>query len=228
MIDLYTAATPNGHKISVALEEMRLDYNLTNVNLLENEQKSDKFLAMNPNGRIPVIVDHQPHMTNHSKSNEPFVLFESGAILIYLAEKTGLFYGNNQTQRYQIMQWVMFQMSGLGPMMGQANVFHRYFPERIDVVIDRYQNEVKRLLTILDEQLKGNDYLVGDFSIADIAMWTWAKTHNWSGVNIDELKHLQKWIDRIYERPTALKGSKLPPSAAAEDIVKSGQNIIQK
>jgi len=183
---------------------------------------------MNPNGRIPVIVDNEANINNDTETEEPLVMFESGAILIYLAEKTGLFYGDSQTQRYEILQWVMFQMSGLGPMMGQANVFHRYFPERIETVIARYHNEVKRLLSILDRRLKHREYLVGDFSIADISMWPWARTHNWSGVDIDDLPHLQKWINRIYERPASLKGSKLPPRAAAKDIEKAGQSIIQQ
>ncbi len=218
MIDLYTAATPNGHKISIALEEMAIPYHLINIDLLGGEQKQESFIKMNPNGRIPVIVDSDNGMT----------LFESGAILIYLAEKSGLFYGNDDAEKYQILQWLMFQKSGLGPMMGQANVFHRYFPERIEPVIDRYQNEVKRLLTIIDSQLENQDYLVGDFSIADISTWPWAKTHAWSGVDIEDLPNLKKWIDRIYARPASLKGSKLPPRGTEEQVVKGGQSIIQK
>ena len=219
MIDLYTAATPNGQKISIALEEMQLPYHLINVKLLENEQKTPDFLSKNPNGRIPVIVDHE---------NDDFVLFESGAILIYLAEKTGKFYGGSEKEKYKILQWLMFQMSALGPMMGQANVFYRYFPEKIDAAIDRYQNECKRLYTILDTHLKTNEYLVGDYSIADIAMWPWAKTHRWSGVNIEGLDNVQRWLALIAKRPAADKGLNLPPRGNAEQIVKSGKNIIQK
>ncbi|HFB64674.1 MAG TPA: glutathione S-transferase family protein [Aeromonadales bacterium] len=219
MIDFYTAATPNGQKISIVLEEMSLPYKLINVDLRAEEQKTAEFLKMNPNGRIPVIVDHD---------NDDFVLFESGAILVYLAEKTGLFYGQNEKQRYEILQWVMFQMSGIGPMMGQANVFHRYFPEKIEVVINRYQNEVKRLFGVLNSRLTDNEYLVGDYSIADIANWAWVRTHEWSGVETDDLPHLSRWIELIAARPAAEKGINIPPRGNAEQIVKSGQAIIQK
>jgi len=219
MIDLLTAATPNGYKISIALEEMALPYNLINIDFRENEQKSTDFLDLNPNGRIPVIVD---------RNNNDFVLFESGAILIYLAEKSGQFYGNNDEQRYKIIQWLMFQMSGVGPMMGQANVFFRYFPEKIQAAIDRYQNESKRLLTVLDTQLEKHEYLAGDYSIADIATWPWAKIHAWSGVDIDDLPHLQRWISLVGERPAVIKGGNLPPRAESKDIVKAGQTMMQK
>jgi len=219
MIDLYTAATPNGQKITIALEEMKLPYDLIKINFNENQQKTPRFLKMNPNGRIPVIVD---------RDNDDFVLFESGAILIYLAEKTGQFYGSNEKQRFQILQWLMFQMSGVGPMMGQANVFFRYFPEKIDAAIQRYQNESKRLLTILDNQLKANEYIVGEYSIADIATWPWAKIHEWSGVDISDLTNLQRWIQLVAQRPAASKGIDLPPRGEPEKIVTSGQSMIQK
>ncbi|RLA04373.1 MAG: glutathione S-transferase, partial [Gammaproteobacteria bacterium] len=211
MIDFLTAATPNGYKVSIALEEMALPYNLIKVNLGTGEQKTSDFLKLNPNGRIPVIID---------RDNDDLVLFESGAILIYLAEKSGQFFGNNEKERYEILQWLMFQMSGVGPMMGQANVFTRYFPEKIDSVISRYQNEVKRLLTILDEHLEHNQYLAGDYSIADMALWPWARTHSWSGVDIEDLPHLKTWIDLIRERPAVAKGSKIPPRAEPSDIIK--------
>ncbi|PCJ49577.1 MAG: glutathione S-transferase [Gammaproteobacteria bacterium] len=217
MIDLYTAATPNGYKITIALEEMVIAYNLINVDLMAGEQKTPDFLKMNPNGRIPVIVD---------RNNDDFVIFESGAILIYLAEMSGKFYGSSPKQRTQILQWLMFQMSAVGPMMGQANVFFRYFPEKIDAVIDRYQNESKRLLSILNGQLKDNEYLVGDYSIADMATWPWAKIHAWSGVDISDLEHLQRWLDLVYQRPAVNKASSLPPPGDPEDIVKSAKAII--
>ncbi len=217
MIELYTAATPNGYKISIALEEMSIPYKLINVDLGAGEQKTDKYLSINPNGRIPTIID---------RDNNDFAIFESGAILIYLAEKSGLFYGKNDKERSVILQWLMFQMSGVGPMMGQANVFFRYFPEKIDVVIDRYQSESKRLLSILDNRLKDNEYLAGDYSIADIATWPWATIHNWSGVDISDLEHLQRWITQVGERPAVIKGFDLPPRAKAEDLVKSAKKII--
>ena len=219
MIDLYTAATPNGQKITIALEEMNLPYNLINIKLLKGEQKTPEFLALNPNGRIPVIVD---------RDNNDFVLFESGAILIYLAEKSGQFYGNNDEEKYKILQWLMFQMGGIGPMMGQANVFFRYFPEKIEAAINRYQHECKRLFTILDDHFKDNEYLVADYSIADMATWPWVKTHAWSGVNIDDLNNLKRWLALIAERPAALKGVNLPPRGTSAEVVKSGQEIIQK
>lgn len=217
MIDLYTAATPNGYKISIALEEMSLPYNLINVDLRSGEQKTAAYLKMNPNGRIPVIVD---------RNNDDFVIFDSGAILIYLAEQTGLYFGSTPKQRSQILQWLMFQMSGLGPMMGQANVFFRYYPEKIEGVINRYQTESKRLLTIIDNQLKDNEYLVGDYSIADIATWPWAKIHSWSGVDISDLKHLQRWLDLIKARPAVIKGSNQPPRGDPEEVIKSAKKLI--
>jgi GST-like protein len=217
MIDLYTAATPNGYKISIALEEMSLPYHLINVDLRAGEQKTTDYLKMNPNGRIPVIVD---------RNNDDFIIFDSGAILIYLAEQTGLFFGSTAKQRSQILQWLMFQMSGLGPMMGQANVFFRYYPEKLEGVINRYQTESKRLLTILDNQLKDNEYLVGDYSIADIATWPWAKIHSWSGVDISDLEHLQRWLDLIKARPAVIEGSNQPPRGEPEEVVKAAKKLI--
>ena len=186
MIDLYTASTPNGWKASVTLEELELDYNVFAINLMENEQKQPEFLAMNPNGRIPVIVD---------RDNDDFVVFESGAIMIYLAERAGKLLPTDPKGRSRVIQWLMFQMGGLGPMMGQANVFFRYFEEKIQPAIDRYQNEVKRLLTVLDGHLAEHEYLTDEYSIADIANWCWAKTHLWSGVEVDGLEHLQRWMN---------------------------------
>ena len=219
MIDLYTAATPNGHKASVTLEELELEYNTFPVKLMKGEQKQPDFLSMNPNGRIPVIVD---------RDADDFVIFESGAIMIYLAEKTGKLLPTDAKGRSEVMQWLMFQMGGVGPMMGQANVFYRYFPETIQPAIDRYQNETLRLLTVLDTRLKNNEYLAGDFSIADIANWCWARTHSWSGVEITELPHLQRWIDQIQARPACAQGVEVPPRADAETVIKSGQEMIAR
>jgi GST-like protein len=204
MIDLYTAATPNGHKVSIALEELGLPYSLRVLDLSANEQKEPWFLAINPNGRIPAIVDHD---------EGDFAVFESGAILIYLAEKTGRLMPQDAKGRSRVLQWLMFQMGGIGPMMGQANVFFRYFPERIQPAIDRYQGEVKRLFRVLDGQLARNEYLAGDYSIADIANWAWVRTHNWSGVAIDELPNLARWRDQIRARPAVQRGIEMPPSS---------------
>jgi len=204
MIDLYTAATPNGHKISIALEELALPYTLHALELSNNEQKQDWFLAINPNGRIPAIVD---------RAEGDFAVFESGAILIYLAEKTGRLMPSDFKGRSLVLQWLMFQMGGIGPMMGQANVFFRYFQEKIQPAIDRYQGECRRLFRVLDHRLQDHEYLAGDYSIADIANWAWVRTHKWSGVSVDELPHLQRWIEAIRARPAVQRGILLPPSA---------------
>lgn len=203
MIDLYTAGTPNGYKVSIALEELGLPYELHNLNLLANEQKQAWFLKINPNGRIPAIVD---------RGCDNLTIFESGAILVYLAEKTGRLMPTDVAGRFRVMQWLMFQMSGVGPMMGQANVFYRYMEQKIPVAIDRYQGESRRLLGVLNEQLKDNEYLAGDYSIADIATWPWARIHEWSGVNVEGFVHLQRWLDAIAARPAVQQGIVKPPS----------------
>ena len=208
MIDLYTAATPNGHKISIALEELALPYTLHALDLASGEQKEPWFLAINPNGRIPAIVD---------RAEDDFAVFESGAILLYLAEKTGRLLPHDARGRSRVVQWLMFQMGGIGPMMGQANVFFRYFPEKIQPAIDRYQGECRRLFRVLDGHLREHEYLAGDYSIADIANWAWVRTHRWSGVDIDDLPHLGRWRDQIRSRPAVQKGITAPPSAMDRD-----------
>ena len=204
MIDLYTAATPNGHKVSITLEELGLPYTLKVLDLAQAEQKQPWFLAINPNGRIPAIVD---------RDAGDFAVFESGACLMYLAEKTGRLMPSDAKGRSRDIQWLMFQMGGIGPMMGQANVFYRYFPEKIPAVIDRYQGESKRLFRVLDGHLKEHEFLAGDYSIADIANWAWVRTHRWSGVDIDDLPHLKRWRDQIRARPAVQRGIEQPPSA---------------
>lgn len=204
MIDLYSAATPNGHKISIALEELGLPYNLHVLDLGANEQKQPWFLKINPNGRIPAIID---------RDEDDFAVFESGAILIYLAEKTGQLMPSDKKGRSRVLQWLMFQMGGIGPMMGQANVFYRYFPEKIQPAIDRYQGETKRLFRVLDGQLKDHEYLAGDYSIADIANWSWVRTHRWSGVEVDDLPNLKRWIEAIAARPAVQRGIDRPRSS---------------
>ncbi|MEZ5706988.1 MAG: glutathione binding-like protein [Burkholderiaceae bacterium] len=201
MITLYTAATPNGHKVSIALEELGLPYRLAVLDLASGEQKQPAFLAICPNGRIPAIVDHEAG---------DFAVFESGACLIYLAEKTGRLMPGDTKGRSRVMQWLMFQMGGIGPMMGQANVFHRYFPEKIPAVIDRYQGETRRLFGVLDGHLKSHEYLAGDYSIADIANWAWVRTHRWSGVSLDGLPHLKRWRDALRARPAVARGIEMP------------------
>jgi glutathione S-transferase/GST-like protein len=204
MIDLYTAATPNGHKVSIALEELALPYTLKVLDLAKGEQKTPEYLAICPNGRIPAIVD---------RDEDDFAVFESGACLVYLAEKTGQLMPSDAKGRSKVLQWLMFQMGGIGPMMGQANVFYRYFPEKIQPAIDRYQGESKRLFRVLDGRLKDHEFLAGDYSIADIANWAWVRTHKWSGVAVEDLPHLQRWLNAIRARPAVQRGLLNPPSA---------------
>ncbi len=217
MIDLYTAATPNGRKVSIMLEEIGLDYKVHALNLGQDEQKQAAFIKINPNGRIPTIVD---------RGNDDFAVFESGAIMLYLSEKTGQLLPEAEKPRSEVIQWLMFQMAGLGPMMGQANVFFRYFPEKIPAAIDRYQHESLRLLTVLDTRLAGREYLCDAYSIADIASWCWAQTHEWSGVSIDGLDNLKAWINRIAARPAVVRGREIPQSASKSEIKKAGEKMI--
>jgi glutathione S-transferase/GST-like protein len=201
MFDLYTAPTPNGWKASIALEELGLPYATHFINILEGEQKKPWFVAINPNGRIPAIID---------RDAGDFAVFESGAILVYLAEKSGRLMPTDFKGRSLVLQWLMFQMGGVGPMMGQTNVFFRYFPEKIQPAIDRYQNETRRLLGVLNSRLQDHEYLAGDYSIADIANWSWVRTHKWSGVEVDDLPNLQRWLKQIAARPAAQKGIAVP------------------
>ena len=214
MIDLYTAATPNGWKASIVLEELDLDYTVHPIDLQSMAQKEPAFLRLNPNGRIPVIVD---------RDADDFAVFESGAILIYLAEKTGRLMPDDPQGRSTVLQWLMFQMAGVGPMMGQANVFFRYFPEKIQPAIDRYQNECRRLLEVLDRRLGESEWLADDYSIADIANWAWTRTHNWSGVSTDGLDNLKRWNEAMYARPACLKGIDVPekmPDTKDDNVAK--------
>jgi glutathione S-transferase/GST-like protein len=228
MIDLYTASTPNGWKASVALEELGLPYEVHHLNLRKREQRTPEYLAINPNGRIPAIVD---------RDAGNFAVFESGAILIYLAEKTGRLMPSDAKGRSLVIQWLMFQMGGVGPMMGQANVFFRYLPEKIQPAIDRYQKECRRLFRVLDGRLANSEYLAGDYSIADIANWCWVRTHRWSGVDIDHLEHLTRWRDQLAMRPACQKGIIVPvdvpelvdgDSDSAQKLAETALCIIQR
>ena len=201
MIHLYTSVTPNGHKASIMLEETGLDYEFTYTHLDNAEQKTPEFLAMNPNGRIPVIVD---------KANNDFAIFESGAILIYLAEKSGQFLPTDIKKRSEVLQWLMFQMGGLGPMQGQAHVFVRYAPEEIPFAIKRYQGETRRLYEVYDKQLADNEFLCGDISIADFATFPWVLVHPWAKVDLEGLPNLQRWLTAMNERPGVQAGLRIP------------------
>ncbi len=200
-IDLYTWATPNGWKASATLEELGIAYNLKPIDITTGIQKSDEYTAINPNGRIPAIVDHEQN---------GLAVFESGAIMIYLAEKAGKLLPSDIKGRTEVIQWLMFQMGGLGPMQGQANVFFRYMDEHIPTAIDRYQNETRRLYGVLNGRLADNEYLAGEFSIADIANWSWTRIHNWAGVQIDEFEHLQRWLNQLESRPALIRGAAVP------------------
>ena len=212
MIDLYTSPTPNGWKVSVALEELELPYEPHVIDLSKGEQHTPEFLAMNPNGRIPVITDCDTGLT----------VFESGAILLYLAEKAGRLLPTDTAGRYRVMQWLMFQMAGIGPMQGQAVVFVRYFPEEVPAAVDRYCNETRRLYEVLDRQLAETEYLAGEFSIADIANWSWVRSYYWARVPVEGLEHLQRWMNAIAERPASIRGVEVPPSPGKADAVKAG------
>lgn len=215
MIELYTSETPNGWKISIALEEMELPYHVHPIALSKNEQKEDWYLKINPNGRIPTIVD---------RDNNDFAVFESGAILIYLAEKTGKFMGRDANSRSRVIQWLMFQMSGIGPMMGQANVFYRYAPEKIQYAIDRYQRETLRLFGVLEKRLGESEYLADEYSIADMAMWPWVSGYKWSGVTIEGLGNLQRWLDLVGSRPAVQRGRAVPPPT---DLGQQDQKTVE-
>ena len=213
-IDLYTAATPNGYKVSIALEEFKLSYNVINIDLSKNVQKEAWFLKLNPNGRIPVL-----------KYNND-IIFESGAILYYLAEKHQKLIPNSKKKKLEVLQWLMFQMSGVGPMQGQANVFYRYLEKKIPAAISRYQNECRRLYEVLDKQLKGRRWICDEYSIADIANWSWVRIYFWSGINIDGLDNLQKWMKRMEKRPACIKGIKIPKRESSRKVVKNVRKII--
>jgi glutathione S-transferase len=228
MIELYTSPTPNGWKASVTLEELGVDYEVHPIDLSSGAQKAPAFLAINPNGRIPAIVD---------RDEDGFAVFESGAIMIYLAEKAGRLLPTDRRGRSLVMQWLMFQMGGVGPMMGQANVFSRYWPEVYQPAIDRYQNEGRRLFEVLEGRLKDNEFLAGDYSIADIANWCWVRTHWWSGVSVDGLDALQRWMAAIEERPGAQRGVRVPvdlealrrgDGEGAKAMVESARTILQR
>jgi GSH-dependent disulfide-bond oxidoreductase len=228
MIDLYTSPTPNGWKASITLEELELPYEVHPIDLMAGDQKKPDYLAINPNGRIPTIVD---------RDADGFAVFESGAIMIYLAEKAGRLLPRDAKGRSLVIQWLMFQMGGIGPMMGQANVFYRYFPEKIQPAIDRYQNESKRLFTVLDTRLRDNEYLAGAFSIADIANWAWVRTHRWSGVDVEDLPNLRRWMAALAARPACDRGVRVPvdlealqrgDGEAAKEFAKRAGTLVQR
>ena len=215
IFDLYTSATPNGYKVSIMLEELKLKYKVHKIDLGKQTQKEEWFLKLNPNGRIPVLKDNE---------NDK-VIFESGAILYYLAIKYNKFFF--EEKRTEIMQWLMFQMSGIGPMQGQANVFFRYMDEKIPVAISRYQNECRRLYEVLDKQLQDNKWICGEYSIADIATWPWIKIYFWAGIDISNLDNLSRWMDQMERRKACKAGILVPKRESSKKVVKNVKNILQ-
>ncbi len=213
--DLYTSATPNGYKVSIMLEELKLKYKVHKIDLGKQTQKEEWFLKLNPNGRIPVLKDNENNK----------VIFESGAILYYLAIKYNKFFF--EEKRIDIMQWLMFQMSAIGPMQGQANVFFRYMDEKIPVAISRYQNECRRLYEVLDKQLQDNKWICGEYSIADIATWPWIKIYFWAGIDISNLDNLSRWMDQMERRKACKAGMLVPKRESSKKVVKNVKNILQ-
>ena len=205
MIDLYFWPTPNGHKASIMLEEVGLDYEVHPINISKGDQFDPDFIAISPNNRIPAIIDHE------GPGDTPYAIFESGAILMYLAEKTGMFLPRDMAEQYTVLQWLFFQVGNVGPLFGQCGHFQGYAPEKIPYAIDRYYNETLRLYRVLDTALGERDYLAGDYSIADIATYPWLMpdTRNLHKIDIDQFANVRRWHDAIAARPAVERGSTL-------------------
>jgi len=200
MIDVYFWITPNGYKVTIALEELAMPYNVIGVNIGKGEQFTPEFLKISPNNKIPAIVDH------NGPGGKPLALMESGAILIYLADKSGKLMPREGAGRYKVLEWLMFQMASVGPMLGQAHHFRRYAPEKLQYAIDRYTNEAKRVYCVIDKQLADHEYLAGEYSIADIATIPWLMAHRWQGQELTDYPNLKRWYDKINERPAVKRG----------------------
>jgi GST-like protein len=204
MIDVYSWPTPNGHKVHIMLEECGLPYQVTAVNIGAGDQFKPEFLAISPNNKIPALTDPE------GPDGKPISIFESGAILVYLAAKTGKFMPKGDRDKYEVLQWLMFQMGGVGPMLGQAHHFRLYAPEKIPYAIDRYSNEAKRLYGVIDRRLSKSRFLAGkDYSIADIATFPWLRSWENQGIVLSDYPHLEKWFNKIAERPAVQRGVKV-------------------
>ncbi len=212
MIDLYTWSTPNGYKASIALEEMELGYRPIPVNIGRGEQFTPEFLALNPNNKVPTIVDHD------GPSGAPFAVFESGAILIYLAEKCGRLLPTERAARSRALQWLMFQMANVGPMLGQAHHFREYAPEQIPYAIERYTNEARRIYRVLDRRLADTEFLGGDYSIADIATFPWIRSSTSHGQVLEDHPNLARWFAAVATRPAVQRGLEVPVGGASAPI----------
>lgn len=204
MIDFYTWSTPNGYKIAIMLEEIKLPYQTYPIDISQGQQLTPEFLQINPNNKIPAIVDQQ------GPDGKAITIFESGAILIYLAEKTGQLLSKDARARIKALQWLMFQVGGLGPMFGQLHYFKNFASEKIDYAIERYSNEVKRIYTVLNKHLATTPYLADEYSIADIATFPWVYFHPRQGINLDDYPHVKRWHDVIYQRKAVQKGLTIP------------------
>ncbi|QZZ21356.1 glutathione S-transferase N-terminal domain-containing protein [Leptothermofonsia sichuanensis E412] len=200
MIDLYTFTTPNGRKVSIMLEEVELPYTVHVIDITKGDQFTPAFVAINPNSKIPAIIDRTTDMT----------IFESGAILIYLAEKTGKLMPLDQKNRFLILEWLMFQMASIGPMFGQLNHFKRFAPEKIPYAIDRYEKETLRLYGVLDSQLAKHEFICGDYSIADIATFPWVAAYEFQGLTLNHHPNLKRWFETIQARPAVQTGMNVP------------------
>jgi len=199
-IELYYWPTPNGHKITIALEEMGLEYTIKSVNIGKGDQFKPEFLAFSPNNRMPAIIDHD------TPDGKPQTVFESGAILLYLAEKTGQFLSTDPRQRIITMEWLMWQMGGFGPMLGQAHHFNYYAPEKLPYAMERYSTEANRLYGVLDRRLADRDFVADDYSIADMAIFPWTRTYERQNVDIDAYPNVARWRRTLIERPAVQKG----------------------
>ena len=200
MIDLHTWPTPNGHKVHIMLEEVGLEYRVIPVDINQGAQFEPDFLAISPNNKMPAIVDHD------GPGGKSYSVFESGAILMYLADKTGQLLPKEMAQRYDVIQWLMFQMGGIGPLLGQTHHFRVYAPETIPYAVDRYTNEAARLYGVMDRRLAEHEYLAGDYSIADIACFPWLRRPERQGQSHDDFPHLKRWFDAIAARPAVQRG----------------------
>lgn len=200
MIDLYTFTTPNGRKPSVMLEEVGLPYNIHKIDITKGEQFTPEYVKINPNSKIPAIIDRETGIT----------VFESGAILIYLAEKTGKFLPADTQARFQVLEWLMFQMASVGPMFGQLNHFKRFAPEKIPYAVERYEKETLRLYSVLDKQLADREFICGDYSIADIATYPWVAIYDFQGLTLDSHPNLKRWVETVQQRPAVQKGMAVP------------------
>ncbi len=221
-LDLYYWTTPNGHKITILLEEAGLPYNLHPININKGEQLTPEFLSISPNNRIPALVDPSPNDEDKSLS-----LFESGAILEYLADKTGLFLPTSGAKRYNVLQWLYWQMGGLGPMAGQNHHFSHYAPEKIPYAVNRYVNETSRLYSVLDKQLSEKLFITGEYSIADIASYPWIRSYEKQGQNLDNFPNVKSWFERISARPAVIKAyEKAETINSSASVTEAGKAIL--